>query len=275
MSNVLRDSAPSVHRGFRSLASRWMNAEHPVFAVPKLLAGRIVWMHPRFLTGNFDSMEPHVFTWIDKYLRADSVALDIGANFGIMSLFMGRIAGQGGRIYAFEPSPANAAVLRFHCEHNPQFNIRPVNAAVSNQHNGSASFFLLDGGLHSGNSLTFDRDFVPNLDPTLHAAQKEIRVETVTIDGFCTANDVKPDLIKIDIEGAEVLALEGARQTLLNTHPAVILAVHPWWLPEGRTVNELQYLLDGVGYSILKPDGEPANQLEYAEYLCIPSYMLS
>jgi FkbM family methyltransferase len=248
-----------------------MGAEHPAFAIPKSLAGEIVWMHPRFLTSNFHSMEPHVFAWIGKYVRAGSVALDIGANFGMMSLYMGRITGPTGRVFAFEPSPANGAVLRFHCEHNPRLNIQPVDVAVSNQDNSSVSFFLMEGGLHSGNSLTFDRDYVPNLDPVLHAAQKEIQVETITIDGFCKTHDLTPDLIKIDVEGAEILVLEGAQQTLLNRHPAVILAVHPWWLPEGRTVNEIQDLLRAVGYSIIRPDGETAHQLEYAEYLCVPS----
>ncbi len=227
-------------------------------------------MHPRFLTSNFASMEPHVFAWIGKFIRAGSVAFDIGANFGMMSLYMGRITGSGGRVYAFEPSPANEAVLRFHCEHNRRLNIQPVRAAVSNEHDNSVSFFLLDGGLHSGNSLTFDRDHVPNLDPALHAAQKEIQVKTITIDGFCEAQNVTPDLIKIDVEGAELLVLEGARQTLLNKRPAVILAVHPWWLPVGRTVSEIQDLLRTVGYSILNPDGEVAHELDYAEYLCIP-----
>jgi FkbM family methyltransferase len=232
-------------------------------------------MHPRFLTGNFSSMEPHVFAWIGKSIRAGSVALDIGANFGMMSLYMGGITGPRGRVYAFEPSPANGAVLKFHCEHNRRLNIQPVNAAVSNKHNGSVSFFLLDGGLHSGNSLTFDREFVPNLDQALHSTQKEIRVETVTVDGFCEAHNITPDLIKIDVEGAEILVLEGARQTLIKKRPALILAVHPWWLPEGRTVNEIQELLRAVGYSILKPDGEPARELDYAEYLCLPQSLPS
>jgi hypothetical protein len=87
-----------------------MGAEHPAFAIPKSLAGEIVWMHPRFLTSNFHSMEPHVFAWIGKYVRAGSVALDIGANFGMMSLYMGRITGPTGRVFAFEPSPANGTI---------------------------------------------------------------------------------------------------------------------------------------------------------------------
>jgi len=97
------------------------------------------------LDEHFHSMEPHVFAWIGKYVRAGSVALDIGANFGMMSLYMGRITGPTGRVFAFEPSPANGAVLRFHCEHNPRLNIQPVDVAVSNQDNSSVSFFLMEG----------------------------------------------------------------------------------------------------------------------------------
>jgi FkbM family methyltransferase len=150
-------------------------------------------------------------------------------------------------------------------------NVNIVAAAASNQHRGSVRFFLLDGGLHSGNSLTFGRPEIPNLDPTLHANQTEIFVETVSVDGFLSDQKLVPDLIKIDVEGGEILVLEGCRETLSRARPVLILAVHPWWLPEGRSVAEIQGLLADAGYTVMNENGRQVQDLEYGEYLCLPS----
>jgi FkbM family methyltransferase len=208
--------------------------------------------------------------WIREHLKPGSVAFDIGANFGLMSLFMGKIAGPAGRVCAFEPSPANLSLLRYHCEHNRGCKIEVVEAAVSNRHLDTAPFFLLGGGLHSGNSLTFDRATVPNLDTALHAGLTEIVAETVSVDGFCADKQLVPALLKIDVEGGELYVLEGAQETLVHARPVLILAVHPWWLPEGRTVSQIQRILTEAGYEVLNQAGEPAQELVYGEYLCLP-----
>jgi FkbM family methyltransferase len=199
------------------------------------------------------------------------VALDIGANFGFMSLFMAKSVGPSGIVYALEPSPANISLLKYHREHNAGLKIDIVEAAASNQHRGTVRFFLLDGGLHSGNSLTFGRPEVPNLDPALHANQKEILVETVSVDGFCADKKIVPSLIKIDVEGGELFVLEGCLETLSCARPVLILAVHPWWLPEGRAVIEIQRLLADSGYIIMNEHGQQVDDLPYGEYLCMPS----
>src|SRR5262249_19525458 len=129
-------------------------------------------------------------------------------------------------------------------------------------------FFLLNGGDHSSNSLTFGRQEVPNLDKELHQNQREIKVECVSIDGFARRNGHRPRLIKIDVEGAELLVLKGASHTLTECKPIVILAIHPWWLPKGQTPDDVVSFLLSHGYLIKDKAGRLTRALDYGDYLC-------
>jgi hypothetical protein len=96
-------------------------------------------------------------------------------------------------------------------------------------------------------------------------------IETITLDTFCGELGRTPDLMKIDVEGAELLVLRGATQLLHKFHPAIILAVHPYWLPAGHSSRQLFELLSEDGYRIYNSEGSPVQDLQDGEYLCISS----
>jgi hypothetical protein len=58
-----------------------------------------------------------------------------------------------------------------------------------------------------------------------------------------------PTLIKIDVEGAEMLVLEGAQQLIEKYHPALIVAIHPYWLPAHQSADQIFTFLSRHGYS--------------------------
>jgi hypothetical protein len=58
-------------------------------------------------------------------------------------------------------------------------------------------------------------------------------------------------MIKIDTEGAEIWVCQGARRLLAQHHPALIIATHPTWLPNGQKIDDLFELLSGYGYRVI------------------------
>src|SRR5258706_899943 len=147
--------------------------------------------------------------------RAGATILDVGANVGCYTLLFARWVGDAGHVYAFEPAAASRAGLERHLALNGlsrRVTVRPE--AISDQ-TGSAPF--IDAGTHGANRL------VP-------VATRETRsVPSLSLDEFCGASGISPDVIKIDIEGAELSALRGARRTIAARGAALALFVelHP------------------------------------------------
>lgn len=185
-------------------------------------------------------------------------------------MYMAKLVGNSGSIFAFEPAPANIEVLRYHTKVNQAKQVQIVDKAVSDQNSGTVPFFLLNGGNHSSNSLVFGREEIPNLDKTLHESARIHNVEVISIDQFCADTKLSPNLIKIDVEGAELQVLKGSAETLCSARPSIILAVHPWWLPPGQTTEDLVRFLTDQAYVIRDRFGNKVAGLGYGEYLCEP-----
>ena len=270
LNDFMRHRCPPLHAMAKALAAPWMKAEAPAIPAVRSLYGHALRIHPRFLTANLGSIEPEVMGWIGRYLQRGSIALDIGANVGLHTMYMAKLAGDSGAVYAFEPSPVNVKTLRYHIKVNNLRQVNIVDKVVADQDGGILPFFLLNGGDHSSNSLTFGREEVPNLDTTLHQNARRVLVETISIDRFCDETQVVPDLIKIDVEGAELLVLRGSARILSSVRPKIILAVHPWWLPPGQMTDDIVAFLIGKAYVISDGAGNQVTHLGYGEYLCEP-----
>jgi Methyltransferase FkbM domain len=96
-----------------------------------------------------------------------------------------------------------------------------------------------------------------------------IPIQTVTLDAFCWRVGVRPDLVKIDVEGAELLVLRGARKLLSESCPAIILAVHPYWLPYGQSTAQIVEYLEAFGYTVFNSKIDKVRSLHSGEYLCL------
>jgi len=141
---------------------------------------------------------------------------DIGAHVGFFTLALARQVGAGGRVLAFEPLPANLSVLRENLAMNPAVsaNVQVIEAAVARE-SGRASLF-------AEVSTTMARLTAP---PAGHTSTYE--VETLALDDLVFARGAPPPrLVKMDIEGAEGLALAGARRLLGEAAPLLLIEVH-------------------------------------------------
>jgi len=142
------------------------------------------------------------------------VFLDIGSNIGLISIsILSKI--KGVKIYAFEPSPIPFKSFFITIFANElEKNIELKNLAVSNK-NDFITFSTHNSEDSSGDGI-LDTKRAPSL-------SKQISVESVTLDSFL--ENKKVDLIKIDIEGAELWALQGAKNIIEINKPKIYLEI--------------------------------------------------
>lgn len=155
--------------------------------------------------GWFERLEQQ---WFVALLGPGMVLYDIGACVGFYTLLGATLTGASGRVVAFEPLPRNLEYLRRHLELNALTQVRVVPAAVADY---AGSAFISSDASPFQNALRSDGT--------------GLRVDAVSIDDVART-ERPPDLMKIDVEGAEASVLEGANETLERSRPHVLLSIH-------------------------------------------------
>lgn len=152
---------------------------------------------------------------LKAYLRPGMRVVDCGANLGYFTLLAGRLVGPTGHVDAFEPDPANRARLEAHLGLNEMHDRVTVHAAaVSNQAGTCTLYHPTADGQNHGQASLYEA-FVPG--------GQGIDVPLVRLDQHLSA---VPDLIKMDIEGAELAALRGAEGLLKSDRPPAMIIEH-------------------------------------------------
>jgi FkbM family methyltransferase len=194
----------------------------------------------RYLTGD---AEPEVQQALGELVKPGQTVYDVGANIGFFTILCSRLVGPQGRVYAFEPIPQNLVTLRHNIELNGLTNVVIVEKALSSS-TGTAEMFVSPwSAFHSLNV-----DGATKQDN--HGSEAgEISVETVTLDEFVQGDDVRtPDLLKIDVEGAELIVVEGMRETLRSAQPLLLCELHDTKLGYEAFVDSIDYrarVIDG------------------------------
>ena len=154
------------------------------------------------------------FKHLASAVKPGQTILDVGAWEGPYTLLFAGLVGEQGHVHAFEPDPRALDALRENVKVNRLANVTVEPRCLSDGE-GSAPFYDARGGT-LGSLLK--NDWV--------ASFSQVTVETTTIDAYCRTNGVDVDGIKIDVEGAEALVVEGARETLARRRPWVFLEFH-------------------------------------------------
>jgi FkbM family methyltransferase len=203
-----------------------------------------------------EAYEPELTKILVGKVARGATVLDIGAHVGLHTLVFSRSTGGKGRVLAVEASPANAALLRKHLDWNDCSNVRLVEAAIGDRDGDVAFTFRPDP--------TDPDAFANSLAYNIGGATASVRM--TTIDTLC--DRCEPDLIKIDIEGAELLALRGAYQTLMRSTPILAVAIHPTAMRALKTTPaELVEFLGNCGYEGHHLDGGRATDPGFEEIL--------
>jgi FkbM family methyltransferase len=158
---------------------------------------------------------------IEKTVKAGMVCMDIGANIGHMTLHLARKVGPSGKVFAFEPVPHIYQKLQNNIKRNSFENIvSAYELALSNQ-TGMATIGYADNLIENqgmGSLVNIKNDVV--------TYQRQI--QTKTIDEFVREMKIKGvDFLKIDIQGAEILLLDGGKEVFSSLSPDLVIEISP------------------------------------------------
>ncbi len=193
-----------------------------------------------YILGNYE--DPDVIKAFSCWLKPASIFYDLGGNIGFYALLANRYIITG-RIYSFEPMPANRQLFEQHLLYNQK---RMGNIAIS-----LLPFALSDREKElefSDNPDQLDGNTYIRSSPNFKAVKHTITVKCFSIDELVQQGYEPPDIIKIDVEGAEYDVLLGAVGTLKKYRPRILLATHDCHLPGVR--DSCLSFLKGIGYAV-------------------------
>jgi FkbM family methyltransferase len=187
--------------------------------------------------GSYEYEKQSIFA---ESVAEGSIVFDIGAHVGFYTLLSSVLVGPKGRVFAFEPIDKNLFYLKKHLQLNQITNVSLIEAAVSD-HNGFTYF---------AEGRTSSQGYI--------SPKGNLLVRTVCLDELYLKGEILvPDFIKIDVEGAEMSVLIGARSILEHSHPMIFLATH------GEDVHQqCVILLKSFDYKIEAIDGKPLTHSE-------------
>ena len=182
------------------------------------------------------------FPFIARYLRSGDTAIDIGANIGVYALWISRFLGQNGTLVAFEPVTETFLRLSEQVFRNGLDRIVLERRAVTS----------VSGSMR----ITTGKDMENHVLMNAAASDGGEVVESVTLDEYIRSTSIQEvHFLKIDVEGAEPLVLDGADTLLRQKRIAVIqLEVGAHWKRYGRDLASMAETLRQYGYTPFVPD---------------------
>lgn len=163
----------------------------------------------------YEIHEPATTRAMESLLREGMTVVDVGANIGYYATLEGRKVGRDGRVIAIEPVPRNVELLRENLDRNNFENVHVVGGAVGNR-DGSGTIFLSEcSNWHS--SL-----------PTVQTGDRAVQVRMYKLDSLTRELELNHiDLVRMDIEGAETIAVKGMLGILQTHRPGLVIEMHP------------------------------------------------
>jgi len=150
--------------------------------------------------------DPINTAFVLKRLKQGDIFVDVGAHVGYFTILASKMVGNTGKVYAFEPCPRNYSVLLKNIRANKLTNVVTINKAASNV-SSEADFYNYDSRHWALSSLCPERN-KPYQSKSL-VVSGSTKVKTVRLDDYFNKLNVMPDMIKIDVEGAEPEVIEG------------------------------------------------------------------
>ncbi len=168
----------------------------------------------RFRSFVYGTWEPDVVGAILATVHTGAAAIDVGAHIGYYTLLLAKCVGPTGQVLSFEPLPANFALLR----QNVQLNGLPhvqMNAHAVFSCNEELTITVPDHAPNSGDASVLSVE-----------GTKQFRVPATTLDSYCSSTGFRPDFLKMDVEGAEYEVLLGAKETIAQFRPKMLIELH-------------------------------------------------
>lgn len=246
----------------QEFSSKYLQAQFSdsKWVATQVLDRYLMWvdLHDRYVSHGClnDNWEPDETAFFISRLHAGDTVLDIGANIGWFSLVAAKHIGPTGTIHAFEPRPVTFSMLAKTVAQNGLRNIVHLwEYALSDE----AGELMINWGSNTDNP---GGSFVTK-DTTRQAGHESARVRAVRLDGLLP--DVAPDVIKIDVEGAEPLVFAGAVNALKRRKPVILSELFPDQLARvsGKSVAQYIQQMEEYGYACYLLEGSnPTRRLK-------------
>jgi len=166
---------------------------------------------------------------LSDHLKPGGVFFDVGAHAGFLSVLACRLVGTGGQVHSFEPAPESVTMLRRNLDANGFTNATIHEVALA------------------------DRDGTAGMSHTKHAITARLADDgdfTVPLARADSLGLPAPTVVKIDVEGAECLVLEGMTEQLSSSHPVVIVEIH------AGNRERVRARLTALGYAVTQLDDD-------------------
>jgi len=220
------------------------------------------------VTGHY---EPQVMSYLKSQLPRAATVVDVGANVGFFGLAVLALVPES-IVHMFEPSPVPRSFLAKSIARNGLEARVKLNHQALYSEAGEMDFYV-----HAGHHAALD-----GLKDTRYAIADEparIRVPVTTLDTYVREVGLKRmDLLKIDVEGAELYVLQGARDTLKELRPRVLFEIGQQNLdPYGLRPEHIYGFFQENGYNVQNMSGQQISETDFThrstlehEYVAVP-----
>jgi FkbM family methyltransferase len=184
--------------------------------------------------GDYESNVSGLFRTI---VKPGMHVLDIGANIGFYTLLAASLVGETGKVWAVEPNPENVRMILASRGRNHFENVYVLQAAASDRWQTMSIF------PDASNAM------VQTVNAN-HPSQIPLTVQSLPLDSWL--GDTTIDVVKLDVDGAEGVALVGMKQLIRRCHPTIFCELTPGALPpiSGMSAEQFLELLVNFGYEI-------------------------
>lgn len=195
------------------------------------------WFYPRLANGGIH--EQKTTEMMLDSIRGCQCFADVGANIGWFTC-LGALLIPDGKVFSFEMDDLNYDILLKNVGINNLRNTEVIHAAVCDKA-GTVEYMRSSDAPSPNFSLEGK-----GVDA---ATATHVSVQAIALDDFFAEKQIKPDVMKIDVEGAELGVLNGMTRILREDKPTLYLEIHPnSWTDDSISVHKILSMLDGYGY---------------------------
>jgi len=244
--NTLSMVAEKKYRGIDEFVFRVENIQ-VIFAIDDLYSKK--WFYLGYRDGKV--YERSATKLLINNLKKGMCFIDVGAHIGDYSIIASKVVGDQGRVYAFEIDEFNYSLLDKNVKINKINNVETHHMGISDK-KGKIKYIRVSASGNPLNHLVFNNEKLKDKDV--------VSVDCISLDEFCSKENIKPDVIKIDVEGAELKVINGMEKLLRNPNVKIFCEIHPYQLTcFGNTVNQILDKLTALGLDIFKIQNIGAN----------------
>ncbi len=212
-----------------------------------------VWWLDAYVALGGESYEAETVAWLRSVIKPGMTVVDVGANVGQLSLEMAHLVGPTGRVVSVEPSPGNLRFLRAHIAANGFADrVTIVEGACCATAAGELILEVRGDDLNSIENGPQLSGLGLNRNPIDSEQSRTcVKVRAFSFDALCDEMKLTVDVMKVDVEGAEVEVFRGAKKSLARFKPAIIFGFHPYAFASSEAARqEIESLLAAAGLCV-------------------------